>query len=397
MSEDGSTIAAGSGSRIGFGVDSKVVVFRKVSTRWVEEAQLLPSLSNQERGGSATIPLDINGDGTVIALGAPGEVRVDADPDALDVGAVHVFRRTSTGWVEEQRLAPATSAPEEAFGRHVSLDECGTLLAVWRRWGEGTIPSAQGPVELFRHTNAGWVPLATIPSVGDECHAMALSGDGNTLVRSCGAYVEILTAPSWQRVAWLPNEFSGEGPVQFDRRIAVSFDGRVVAARTRKYEDFETETYRTFITIYRQGASGWMRETTMTPGPWVPRDALDYTPSQFGGDLSLSRDGRFLAVGSAGDDLVGTGARYPPLGLARSHVTGAVYVFERRPTGWRLRQFLKPNFDGVEFLYFGAAVSLARNGKDLAVGAPNDASNALGIDGDQEDTSAPTRGAVWLY
>jgi hypothetical protein len=140
-----------------------------------------------------------------------------------------------------------------------------------------------------------------------------------------------------------------------------------------------------------------MRESALTPGAWAPADGPDYTPADFGSDLSLSRDGRFLAVGSARDDAVGTGVRYPPFDSQHASPAGAVYVFERRPTGWRLREFIKANFDGVQFLAFGAAVSLARNGKDLAVGAPGDASNALGIDGDQEDTSAPNRGAVWLY
>jgi hypothetical protein len=111
----------------------------------------------------------------------------------------------------------------------------------------------------------------------------------------------------------------------------------------------------------------------------------------------MSRDGRFLAVGSAGDNAAGTGVRYPPFFADGSGSQGAVYVYERRPTGWRLRQFIKPNPGATQFLGFGAAVSLARNGKDLAVGAPGDTSNALGIDGDQDDTSAPDRGAVWLY
>jgi hypothetical protein len=46
---------------------------------------------------------------------------------------------------------------------------------------------------------------------------------------------------------------------------------------------------------------------------------------------------------------------------------------------------------------FRRSVSLGDNGKTLVVGAPFEPSNAIGIDGDQTDTSAPERGAVWLY
>jgi hypothetical protein len=397
MSEDGSTVAAGGGARGGFGADGTVVVFRKNSTRWVEEAQLLPSVRNQERGGGSTSELDINGDGTVIVLGAPEEVRPDTDAGEFpEIGAVYVFRRTANGWVQEQRLASADFVAEDAFGRHVDLDESGTLLAVWRRWGVSESFGSQGHVELFRHTSAGWVPLATIRAINDECQVMALSGDGLSLARACGDRVDVLTAPDWQRVAQLPNAFAGTGPMRYARRIAISHDGRIVAARTRTVE-FSDEVYRTSVTIYRQGASGWIRETAVTPGDWVPREVEDYSPADYGGRLSISRDGRFLAVGSAGDNAAGTGVRYPPFFADGSGSQGAVYVYERRPTGWRLRQFIKPNPGATQFLGFGAAVSFARNGKDLAVGAPGDLSNALGIDGDQDDTSAPNRGAVWVY
>jgi len=398
MSEDGRTIAAGGWARRGFAVDGTVVVFRKNSTRWVEEAQLRPSVINVERGGGSNSRVDINGDGTVIVLGAHEEVRPDTDIGEFpDIGAVYVFRRTANGWVQEQRLASADSQAEDAFGRHVDLDESGTLLAVWRRWGgQGLSMLNRGHVELFRHTSAGWVPLATIPAVNEACDVMALSGDGRSLARACDGHVDVLTAPDWQRVARFPNDFAGTGPMVHGRSVAISHDGRSVAARTRTVE-FSEQDYRTSVSIYHQGTSGWIRETAVTPGDWVSRESEDFSPADYGGRLSMSRDGRFLAVGSAGDHAAGDGVGYPPIVSGGIGPRGAVYVYERRPTGWRLRQFIKPNPGAVQFLGFGAGVSLARNGKDLAVGAPGDASNALGIDGDQDDTSAPLRGAVWLY
>jgi hypothetical protein len=138
MSEDGSTIAAGSRIRL----NSNVVVFRKLSSGWVEEAQLLPSVIDQERGGSVTSGLAINGSGTVIALGVPQEVRPDMDAGEFpSIGAVYLFRRTSHGWAQEQRLASSNSDGEDAFGRFVDLDASGTLLAVSRRWGKTTAPA----------------------------------------------------------------------------------------------------------------------------------------------------------------------------------------------------------------------------------------------------------------
>jgi hypothetical protein len=398
MSEDGSTIAAGSRIRL----NNNIVVFRKLATGWVEEAQLLPSVLDQDRGGNVTAGLAINGNGTVIALGVPQEVRPDTDPGEFPaIGAVYLFRRTSNGWVEEQRLASGNSEPDDAFGRYVDLDESGTLLAVSRRWGEGNGPgnatSAQGPIELYRHASSGWVPLTTIPVINNSCYAMRLSGDGQTLVRSCNGHVDVFTAPDWQLVASLPNPFDGLNLTAYEYTVAVSFDGRSFAARSIEMDQDDGSTFRTSVAIYRQGESGWSREASLSPGEWTTRGEADYPAAAYGLPLSMSRDGRFLAAGSVRDPADGTGVLYPPIVNGNNGTTGAVYVYEHRPSGWRLRQFIKPNSAPLNVPVFGVAVSLARNGKDLAVGALGDPSNARGIDGDQADTSAPDRGAVWLY
>ena len=95
---------------------------------------------------------------------------------------------------------------------------------------------------------------------------------------------------------------------------------------------------------------------------------------------------------------IGSGVLYPPISeYAYQTGRGAAYVFERKPSGWRLRQFIKPNDSAFSWPRFGWSVALARNGKDLAIGAPEDASAASGIGGDPADLSAPGRGAVWLY
>jgi hypothetical protein len=79
---------------------------------------------------------------------------------------------------------------------------------------------------------------------------------------------------------------------------------------------------------------------------------------------------------------------------------GAVYVFERKPSGWQRRQFIKPNEGGTDWEdlgLVGQSLSFARNGKDLAVGGGGDPGVATVIGG---PTPAPARqflGAVWLY
>jgi len=76
--------------------------------------------------------------------------------------------------------------------------------------------------------------------------------------------------------------------------------------------------------------------------------------------------------------------------------SGAVFVFERKPTSWELRSLIKPNV-AYEGTRFGAQVAFGDNQRILAVGATGDASAARDIDGNQADTTAPDSGALWLY
>jgi len=105
--------------------------------------------------------------------------------------------------------------------------------------------------------------------------------------------------------------------------------------------------------------------------------------SQDGGfGFSLAMDGNRLAVGSPGE---GGG-------------TGNAYVFELNDltdtSSWVERAFVGANFPDAGDR-FGEAVSL--RGDLLAVGAPGEASNARGIDGDPGDDSDSRAGAAYVF
>jgi hypothetical protein len=192
---------------------------------------------------------------------------------------------------------------------------------------------------------------------------MRLSGDDKTLVFSCGGSVEVATAPTWQRVARLPNPVNlANEYIQGVRTIAVSHDGSSFALRSLDY-DSELSLYVASVNVFRLGSAGWAREATLLPGSWEPREFEGHT---YGLSVALSRDGRFLAVGAPDDSAAGEGAVYPPITYGGSQ-RGAVYVYQWKPGGWWLRQFLKPNASASG--YIGGPLAFGRNGKDLAVGS----------------------------
>jgi len=393
ISEDGTTLAAAIDTDESGGVE----VFRKSASGWTYETRLMADPKDQDLIYPVDPATAVSGDGNVIALGVDVEIRPGAEVESqLETGAVYVFRRLATGWIREQKLTFESSLPEDKFGRRVGLDESGTLLAAWRRFGDPPFQppgqwAHQGVVELFKHSSAGWVRHATIPVDNTRCHAMGLSGDGRTLVRSCDYTVEVFTAPAWQRVATLANEVSSTEFSIDSRAVAVSHDGHSFAVRSITVEGgFEG---RAWLNVYRLGTGGWAREASLSPGvePGAPEDPQ----GGYGLGVSMSRDGRFIAVGAKELGANGEGAIYPP--VATGFGRGAVFVYERKPSGWRLRQLVVPIGNADPQPLFGWSVSFGRNGKDLAVGAPRDASNAAGVGGDPLDASAPWRGAVWLY
>jgi len=116
---------------------------------------------------------------------------------------------------------------------------------------------------------------------------------------------------------------------------------------------------------------------------------------QFGISIALSQDGNTLAVGANGEASAATG-----VGGNQADNTapgaGAVYVFTRSGTAWTQRAYIKASNTGTGDS-FGSSVALSGDGNTLAVGAPVEASAAVGIGGDQANNAASLAGAVYVF
>ncbi|MBK8171865.1 MAG: integrin [Sandaracinaceae bacterium] len=115
----------------------------------------------------------------------------------------------------------------------------------------------------------------------------------------------------------------------------------------------------------------------------------------FGYTVALSADGNTLAVGAPNEDSNATG-----VGGAEADDTagssGAVYVFTRTGETWTQQAYIKASNAGTGD-HFGSKVSLSADGNTLAIGAPDEDSNATGVGGNQTDNSAGFAGAVYVF
>ena len=102
------------------------------------------------------------------------------------------------------------------------------------------------------------------------------------------------------------------------------------------------------VYVYARTPHGWAQQARLEA--LVPNEG-----SGFGFSLSLSDDGRRLAVGA-------------PFESSAGAEQGAVYVFEHLESDWAVRAHLKAS-NAREFDWFGASVALSGQGAFLAVGA----------------------------
>ncbi|MCH9664073.1 MAG: FG-GAP repeat protein, partial [Gammaproteobacteria bacterium] len=116
----------------------------------------------------------------------------------------------------------------------------------------------------------------------------------------------------------------------------------------------------------------------------------------FGHSLSLSNDGKTLAVGAPGEDSTAKNINGSQSNNSGSDV-GAVYIFTRAGDTWRQQTYIKATTSENGF-NFGHAVALSGNGEYLAVGVPNDDSGLGGVQVFYSfDNLYTDAGAVYMY
>jgi FG-GAP repeat/Stigma-specific protein, Stig1 len=326
--------------------------------------------SQDQFGDSVTL----SADGNTLVVGATGE-----DSNATGVngnqmnelasssGAAYVFVRNGTVWTQQAYLKASNAQTNDLFGYVVALSADGNTLAVSAASEDGGAPgvnadqmnnlaSSAGAAYVFTRTGTTWVQQAYIkasnPDAGDDFgNAMALSGDGNTLA---------VAAP-------------------LENGNATGINGN----------DADNSA----------GESGAVYIYTRTGGIWSQQAYIKASNTNmgdmFGFRVSLSHDGSRLAVGAISEDSAATGINGNQNDESAAGA-GAVYLFVRNGTTWSQEAYVKASNTGAGDL-FGVSVSMSADGTILAVGASNESSSAMGLDGDQTNDLASNSGAVYLF
>lgn len=164
MSDDGNRIAFGWPSAGGSTLPGSASVYDWNGTTWIQVGADIEGEGVSDNFGEAVA---LNGDGSVLAVGASGN-----DGGGAGGGHVRVFRLTSGTWTQVGTDIDGTSG---GFGVSVSLSASGNRLM---STGAGGGPESIGIYDL---TGGAWVKYTGIDfGTGGRMGAVALSADART-------------------------------------------------------------------------------------------------------------------------------------------------------------------------------------------------------------------------
>jgi trimeric autotransporter adhesin len=186
LSADGSTLAAGAShedsAATGVGGNQgddtardagAAYVFVRTRTRvddvWTQQSYVKASdtiAPGAPGGDQFGISLALSADGSILAVGGPGEDSSaigiggdDGDISAEESGAAYVFERSGADWAQRAFVKPSNTRPGYVFGWPVALSGDGATLAAGASHEPGSAPGVNGDQDSPPIEDAGAVYL----------------------------------------------------------------------------------------------------------------------------------------------------------------------------------------------------------------------------------------------
>lgn len=203
-------------------------IFQRNGAAWGEKAKLLP-----------LDPMNVEYFAVSVAL-TENTALIGAQGDFFVPGSVYVYTRDGTNWIEQVRLRPPNSSPNDAFGRSVALDGDTALVGCMSgRLGVGSTSSAQ----VFVRKSTVWVHEAELLPDSDSPsgvfgHSVALSGgialigapfDTNQIQAQGSTYVFTRRGTKWLRQAKIWADISRPDDY-FGSSVALDGDTALIGA-----------------------------------------------------------------------------------------------------------------------------------------------------------------------
>ncbi len=206
----------------------------------------------------------------------------------------------------------------------------------------------------------------------EQSSATGINGNqsDNSATLAGAAYVFVQSGSTWTQEAYLKSP----APLlvgTFGKSVAIDGDTLVVGSRL-------------FSTVYTRTGTTWSYEASLVPSNFGPQD---------GHANSIAIAGATIVVGAHLEDSNAVGVNGDGTNNSAGD-SGAAYVFRRTGTIWAQEAYLKAS-NTYQNDQFGFSVSIS--GETIVVGAKFEKSNATGVNGSQNNLSAPSSGAAYVF
>ena len=322
-------------------------VYTRVGATWSLQATL--KASNAEMGDSFGTSVSIDGD--TLIVGASGEdsdaTGVDGDEtnDGIDnAGAAYVFVRNNGAWTQQAYLKSSAPGIFDAFGQAVVID--GDTIAVG--------------------------------APNEDSNALGVGGDPTNDMSMDSGAVYIFQR---QGVTWSAGDYikaSAAREFSFGRALALQGDTLVAGAPGRGGINTNPTTGPAGggnVNVYTRVAGVWSHEAEIVNGNTQNGDA-------FGNAIALDAD--TIVIGALAEDNISNS-------LGNS---GVIYVYTRQGGVWTEQTALRA-FEPDQSDAFGTSVAIL--GDTIYAGAIREQSVATGVNGDAQDDTGSSVGAVYTY
>lgn len=401
-------------------------VFVRNGGGWEPQAYL--KASNAEAGDNFGYSVGVSGDTIVVGAhledGSATVINGVDDNSATNAGAAYVFVRNGNNWMQDAYLKASNAGGVDEFGYSVAVS--GNTIVVGARFESSNATGINGvdnnsalfsgAAYVFAHSGAAWQQQAylkasntggsdyfgsavaisgdtvVIGAILEDSNAVGVNGNDadNSMNNSGAAYVFERSDAEWSQQAYLKSQSPGSSE-SFGSAVAVSAgtvvvgvpgeDGAGVGVGNDVVNNSAPNAGAAYVFL-RSDSAGWQHTAYLKA---TNTGSFD----EFGTSVAVSGD--VIVVGAPFEDGNSVGIDRDSNELATD--AGAAYLFYKTDDLITSGPYVKAsNTDPQDS--FGSAVAISAG--TFLVGAYNEESNAIGVNKNENENSAPDSGAAYI-
>ena len=306
--------------------------------------------------------VDLSSDGTIVAIGASNN-----GGGGNNAGHVRVYQYSGGSWTQLGSDIDGEGVDDRS-GTNMSLSNDGTIVAIGAQNNDaGGID--RGHVRVYQYSGGSWSQLGAdidgqvnYDRLGE---AVSISGDGTRVAIGSNrhypaGHVQIY---DYNGTAWVQvgSDIDGtENNERFSTSLSISDNGKIVAVGAPRNDTNGTDAGQ--VRVYQETNGSWVQLGSSLNG--------EAAEDQFGNAVSLSNNGKILAVGSPENDGNGSG-------------NGSARIYQFVANAWVQ---IGTDIDGEDYsdptpTNFGNAIKVSGNANAVIIGGFEGLSNQYGYAG----------------